>query len=176
MYQLSTSSKASLHLNHNAKAARKHAGTKALFRMLQTKVRKCYELTSPSCHDDPSRCAAVSSCPLWSRTTLQSHWLGRETGNPFYCDLGTFRCDRSAQPARAVKGYLVFLSRLDSDSRQLPALVPENDGVSELLLVRLQGGALGIVIILLQCPGIYPSYFVLGTRGLQFNNHKHFFN
>ncbi len=47
-YQLSTSSKASLdalieHLTKNAKAARKRAGTKTLFRMLQTKVRKRYE-------------------------------------------------------------------------------------------------------------------------------------
>jgi hypothetical protein len=47
-YQLSTSSKASLdslidHLSKNAKAARKRAGTKTLFRMLQTKVRKRYE-------------------------------------------------------------------------------------------------------------------------------------
>jgi hypothetical protein len=47
-YQLSTSSKASLdeilsHLAKNAKAARKRAGTKTLFRMLQTKVRKRYE-------------------------------------------------------------------------------------------------------------------------------------
>ena len=47
-YQLSTSSKASLdalldHLTKNAKAARKRAGTKTLFRMLQTKVRKRYD-------------------------------------------------------------------------------------------------------------------------------------